>query len=65
MARKSQITTLVLSNKIDNVQISYRIFKKYRKTFEDIWPYTHIAKLVMNDMLSIFWIVYLFIKNKN
>jgi hypothetical protein len=52
-----------LSSKIKNLELSYRLFKKYHKTFVELWQHTEINSFVMNDLLSIFWITYLLFKN--
>lgn len=57
-------TPLCLKSKIDQVNLAYRIYKKYRTLFQDLSKkYTQIDEQFQIHMMSIFWVVYLFIKN--
>ena len=64
MISKNSTLQQKLSFKIKNLDISYRLFKKYRETFEDLWKDTKIHEFVLNDLLSIFWVIYLLFKSK-
>ena len=55
-----------LGYKIDNIKLSYRIHKKYRAVFESLSSKNNIIeKQSRFNLMAIFWIVYLFVKNKS
>lgn len=57
---------LWLKGKIDAVNIAYRIYKKYRALFQDLAQKTlHLDELSQYNLMSIFWVLYLFIKNSS
>ena len=70
MISKNSTLQQKLSSKITNLDISYRLFKKYRETFEDLCKETkkdskiQIHEFVMNDLISIFWVIYLLFKSR-
>lgn len=55
-----------LTIKIDNLKISYRIFKKYRSVFDDLCRGNCLFSGVQQfNLMAIFWILYLYVKNEN
>lgn len=53
-----------LSLKIDEVKLAYRIYKKYRAVFEKMTVNHCCAEDSSRDnLMAIFWIVYLYTKN--
>ena len=54
-----------LGTKIENVKMSYRMFKKYRSVFDSLCSVSpKIDKQAQSDLMAIFWIVFLFTKNR-
>ena len=57
-------STIDLRVKIEAVKLSYRTYKKYRDVFETLgqrnWD---IPRQRQFNLMAIFWVVYLFLKN--
>ena len=54
-----------LNLKIDKVKLSYRLYKKYRTIFESLSSKNDIVeKQSQFNLMAIFWIVFLLMKNK-
>lgn len=64
MIAKNSTLQQKLSSKINNLDLSYRLFKKYCETFNKLWKQTGIHEFVRNDLLSIFWVIYLLFKSR-
>jgi hypothetical protein len=65
-AAKWREAPLWLRAKTDRVKLSYRVYKKYRAVFDELCP----ANTLMDEqsrfnLMAIFWILFLFLKNQN
>ena len=65
-AEKWREAPVWLKGKIDAVNIAYRMHKKYRALFEDLAKKClHLDEVSQYNLMSIFWVLYLFIKNSS
>ena len=55
-----------LKTKIDEVKLAYRMYKKYRAVFEVLYRTNScMGEQSLFDLIAIFWIVFLFVKNSS
>ena len=66
MTGKWREAPLWIKVKIENLKLSYRIYKKYRFVFEEMFSSHNCLKDQPKfNLMAIFWIAYLFIKHEN
>lgn len=66
LSRKWREAPAWLLTKIDNVRMSYRIYKKYRLAFEELaTAHSFLEDQPKLHLQAIFWILYIYVKNEH
>lgn len=60
--KKSDFLKHSLVEKVSNIKIAFRVFKKYKTIFETLSYKNKIPFKVNHDLLAFFWIVFLLAK---